>query len=337
LVPLGRGCGSGVGSALLFVWPNGFSFLHRRENKLRGERMSFTMNCPHCKRALNITEKAFGKTAPCPGCNQPVTVPQQPGTSSSSQSPAGVQAAPRQIAPPPTVVSPPSALFPKMPPAPNAPTPLPPREDGGVRPSIASPTHSVARIKIPCPFCGDSIKYEESLGGKTILCDYCKRALKIPFVAQLAPEYQEEFRHAQDKMRKKEQDAELKRLKAQQKEEKKKQAQEDAQRRATEELAKQETAHAQRNSYVQPPAFAQQPQQVQQVIVNVTQPPKSALVAFLLAFLFGPLGMLYSTVVGALIMLVVSVVLAIFTLGFSLLLTQPICCIWAAIEASRSR
>jgi hypothetical protein len=42
--------------------------------------MSFKMNCPNCNRILNVTEKAFGKTVPCPGCNQPVTVshPAQP-------------------------------------------------------------------------------------------------------------------------------------------------------------------------------------------------------------------------------------------------------------------
>ena len=75
----------------------------------------------------------------------------------------------------------------------------------------------------------------------------------------------------------------------------------------------------------------------QQVVVHVQHPRKSALVAFLLAFFFGPLGMFYSTVGGALIMLVVSVILAIFTVGFSLLLTHPICCIWAAVAASNSR
>jgi hypothetical protein len=37
--------------------------------------MSFKMDCPHCKRTLNVTEKAFGKTVPCPGCKQPVTLP----------------------------------------------------------------------------------------------------------------------------------------------------------------------------------------------------------------------------------------------------------------------
>ena len=42
--------------------------------------MSFQMNCPKCNRILSVTEKAFGKTVPCPGCNQPVTVshPAQP-------------------------------------------------------------------------------------------------------------------------------------------------------------------------------------------------------------------------------------------------------------------
>ena len=43
----------------------------------RGAPMSFKMDCPLCKRTLNVTEKAFGKTVPCPGCNQPVTVPLQ--------------------------------------------------------------------------------------------------------------------------------------------------------------------------------------------------------------------------------------------------------------------
>jgi len=38
--------------------------------------MTFKMDCPHCMRKLNVTEKAFGKTVPCPGCNQPVKVPQ---------------------------------------------------------------------------------------------------------------------------------------------------------------------------------------------------------------------------------------------------------------------
>ena len=38
--------------------------------------MSFQIHCPHCNRVLNVTEKAFGKVLPCPGCQQPMSVPQ---------------------------------------------------------------------------------------------------------------------------------------------------------------------------------------------------------------------------------------------------------------------
>jgi Zn-dependent protease with chaperone function len=37
--------------------------------------MSVKMECPHCQRPLNVTEKAYGKTAPCPACGQPIMVP----------------------------------------------------------------------------------------------------------------------------------------------------------------------------------------------------------------------------------------------------------------------
>ncbi len=51
----------------------------------------------------------------------------------------------------------------------------------------------------------------------------------------------------------------------------------------------------------------------------VVRPPKSAGVAFILSFLFGPLGMFYSTVTGALVILGIDFLLifvTIFTLGF---------------------
>ena len=54
----------------------------------------------------------------------------------------------------------------------------------------------------------------------------------------------------------------------------------------------------------------------------------------LLTFLFGPLGMFYSTVSGAVIMLIVSIVLAAFTLGFSIFITWPICMIWGAVAVN---
>ena len=68
--------------------------------------------------------------------------------------------------------------------------------------------------------------------------------------------------------------------------------------------------------------------------VIVVHETRSVGVALVLTFLFGPLGMLYSTISGAIIMIVVSVVLGVFTLGFSLLLTWPISMIWGAMAAS---
>lgn len=68
--------------------------------------------------------------------------------------------------------------------------------------------------------------------------------------------------------------------------------------------------------------------------VVITVPTKSVGVAILLAILFGPLGMLYSTVGGAIIMIITSVVVMLFTFGFGVFITWPICVIWAAVAAS---
>ena len=63
-------------------------------------------------------------------------------------------------------------------------------------------------------------------------------------------------------------------------------------------------------------------------------PMKSPGVAILLTILLGPLGMFYSTIGGAIIMLLVSFVVGILTLGIGLILTWPICILWAALAAS---
>lgn len=60
---------------------------------------------------------------------------------------------------------------------------------------------------------------------------------------------------------------------------------------------------------------------------------KSAGVAILLTLLFGPLGMLYSTVLGALIMMIVTAIVGFLTYGIGLIFTWPICMIWAAVAA----
>jgi hypothetical protein len=71
-----------------------------------------------------------------------------------------------------------------------------------------------------------------------------------------------------------------------------------------------------------------------QTIVIVER--KSVGLAFLLTLLFGPLGMLYTTVGGALIMLVISAALGFFTFGVSLFVTHPICILWGCLAASAS-
>lgn len=69
-----------------------------------------------------------------------------------------------------------------------------------------------------------------------------------------------------------------------------------------------------------------------QVVVQVT--PKSLGLAIVLTIVFGPLGMLYATVTGGIVMLLVNLVVGIVTLGFGLLVTWPIGVIWAAIATN---
>lgn len=73
----------------------------------------------------------------------------------------------------------------------------------------------------------------------------------------------------------------------------------------------------------------QAPRQV--VVVSAT---KSMGVSILLTVLFGPLGMLYSTIPGAIIMAIGGMVLGVITLGFGLLLVWPIAIIWGAVATS---
>jgi hypothetical protein len=76
------------------------------------------------------------------------------------------------------------------------------------------------------------------------------------------------------------------------------------------------------------------PVAVQQTTVIQVGSQKSVAGAVLLALFFGPLGMIYATVTGALIMFLISFVVAIATLGLGLLITTPICAIWAGVAAS---
>lgn len=78
---------------------------------------------------------------------------------------------------------------------------------------------------------------------------------------------------------------------------------------------------------MQPNAGSQpQPQQPQRIVVV---PTKSIGLAVLLGVAFGPLGLLYATISGAIIMFIVNLVIGAVTLGFGLVLTWPICGLWA--------
>jgi len=68
--------------------------------------------------------------------------------------------------------------------------------------------------------------------------------------------------------------------------------------------------------------------------VTVVSTTKSMGISILLTVLFGPLGMLYSTIPGAIIMAIVSVIVGVLTVGIGFLITWPICIIWGAIATS---
>ncbi len=61
---------------------------------------------------------------------------------------------------------------------------------------------------------------------------------------------------------------------------------------------------------------------------------KSVGLAFLLALFFGPLGMLYTTVGGALVMLILSGIVGTITAGIGLAVTWPICILWSCLAAA---
>ncbi|MCO8146668.1 hypothetical protein NHN26_15740 [Rhodovulum tesquicola] len=83
-----------------------------------------------------------------------------------------------------------------------------------------------------------------------------------------------------------------------------------------------------------PPAAPQSPMTIN---VVVPEKPKSILAAFLLAFLFGPLGLLYATVGGGIAMIVLALIIGPITAGLGLLLIWPMSMIWAVLAAWSSK
>jgi len=77
----------------------------------------------------------------------------------------------------------------------------------------------------------------------------------------------------------------------------------------------------------------QQPQFNQTIVLGKQ---KSAGVAFLLTFLFGPLGLLYASVTGGIIMMLLGGIVGFLTLGLGLIPIWIICIIWAMISVNNS-
>jgi|GEM_PF-878716 len=76
------------------------------------------------------------------------------------------------------------------------------------------------------------------------------------------------------------------------------------------------------------------PVAVQQTTVIQMSAHKNVGLAVLLAFLFGPLGMLYATITGGIVMFFVNIVVAVLTLGLGLFLTIPLGMLWAGMAAN---
>lgn len=71
--------------------------------------------------------------------------------------------------------------------------------------------------------------------------------------------------------------------------------------------------------------------QVQHIVVTTT---KSVGVSIILTVLFGALGMFYSTIWGAVIMIFLSIIVIVATAGLGLIITWPISIIWGAMAVS---
>lgn len=71
--------------------------------------------------------------------------------------------------------------------------------------------------------------------------------------------------------------------------------------------------------------------------VIVTKAPKSAIAAFFLTFLFGPLGLLYASIGGGIFLILCAIVLVPLTGGLAALLLWPVAVIWGVMAAMVSK
>lgn len=71
--------------------------------------------------------------------------------------------------------------------------------------------------------------------------------------------------------------------------------------------------------------------------IIVARPEKSVMAAFFLTLLFGPLGLLYASIAGGIIMIILAIIVVPFTLGIGALIVWPVSMLWAVIAAVASK
>lgn len=71
--------------------------------------------------------------------------------------------------------------------------------------------------------------------------------------------------------------------------------------------------------------------------IVVAKPEKSVTAAFLLTFLFGPLGLLYASIGGGIFMIICAVIIIPLSMGLGFLIIWPTSMIWGVIAAIGSK
>jgi hypothetical protein len=142
---------------------------------------------------LKITEKAFGKTLPCPSCGKPLAVP-QPSQMRPFQAVGTIQTAPRPAPPgggqprevPKQSVNPQGAPAAITRPSAAAAVGLPlgmPQFPDATPPTHARPPQSLGS----CPRCGQAFQAGSALAGRMVQCPRCEAQFQMPGGACASP------------------------------------------------------------------------------------------------------------------------------------------------------
>jgi len=275
-------------------------------------------NCPSCQAKLSVPDDKVGVKAPCPKCGQRLQVPRPAPPPPADRTLLGELDA--------TDPMPTSAQFNRSLDAAVA--------ARGPANIITDAPVSSGQIQFTCPFCSASVKAADSQRNKNSRCPKCKEPIRVPDTdGGLAGDPVEDVASTQLVPHVVASPVQM---------------QPASQSVACPFCGESILAVAKKckhcNEMLDPTLRAAQAP-VNQVVVQQVVNQQTAVVdygrhdeksvglAILLAFLFGPLGMLYSTVGGAIIMFLTNVVLGIMTLGLIWLLTWPVCVIWAAVAA----